>query len=68
MQKQKVSYLRSVQQEMKKISWTSKDELLLGTKVVLISTFIFGMAIYTADIGINQVLSFLGRLARFITG
>ena len=68
MQEQKVPYLRSVQQELKKVSWTSKEELLLGTKVVIISTFIFGMAIYIADLFINRFLSFLGHVAYFITG
>ncbi len=68
MQEQKVPYLRSVQQELKKVSWTSKEELLLGTKVVIISTFIFGMAIYAADVFIHKFLSFLGQVAYLITG
>lgn len=68
MQKEKVPYLRSVQQEMKKVSWTSKEELFLGTKIVIISVFIFGMAIYVGDVFIHKVLSVLGELAYFITG
>ena len=39
----KLSYFRQVQQEFKKISWTSKEELILSTKIVIISTFMFGL-------------------------
>ncbi|MFA5250014.1 MAG: preprotein translocase subunit SecE [Parachlamydiales bacterium] len=65
---EKLPYLRSVQQEIKKISWTSKDELILGTRVVVVSTFVFGMAIYFADLGIRFVLAFLNRLALLAGG
>lgn len=64
----KTSYLRSVQQELKKVSWTSKEELILGTKVVVIATFVFAMAVYASDVFIHRALVFLGQIARVITG
>ncbi len=64
----KVSYFRQVQQEFKKISWTSKEELILSTKIVIISTFVFAMGIYIVDIVIRNFFSMIGSLARLITG
>ena len=68
MQKQKKSYLRSVQQEMKKVSWTSKEELLVGTKMVIIATFIFAFAIYASDVVIHRALNTLSNLTYLIFG
>ncbi len=64
----KPSYFRQVQQEFKKISWTSKEELILSTKIVIISTFLFALGIYIADISIKSVFSLISNLARLITG
>ncbi len=68
MQKQKLSYLRSVQQEIKKISWTSKEELLVGTKMVIVATFVFALAIYGADVFVHRVLNALSNLTYLIFG
>ena len=67
-QKQKLSYFRSVQEELKKVSWTSKKELILGTKAVIIATFVFGFAIYCVDLMIRGVLDGFGNLVRMIFG
>lgn len=64
----KPSYFRQVQQEIKKISWTSKEELILSTKIVIISTFLFALGIYMADISIRSVFSMISNLVRLITG
>lgn len=64
----KLSYFRQVQKELKHVSWTSKDELLLSTKIVLISIFVFGFSIYIADVLIRMLFSSIGNLARLITG
>jgi len=65
-EKKKVSYLREVQNELKKVTWTSRQELILSTKAVVIATFIFGFAIYMADLGIRGALEAIGQLARWI--
>ncbi len=61
----KLTYFREVQQELGKVSWTSKEEILLCTKVVIGSTFLFSLGIYLVDLGIRGVLDgifFIGRL------
>ncbi len=67
-QKKKTSYLREVQMELQKVSWTTKEELRVSTKVVLLSTFVFGLSIYFADLMIRGALDFIGYLVRSIGG
>ncbi len=64
----KENYLREVQKELKKVSWTSKKDLFKYTKVVVGSTFVFGLGIYVVDIAIRNALDLLSRLSSFIGG
>lgn len=64
----KDNYLREVQKELKKVTWTSKKDLFKYTKVVVGSTFIFGLGIYAVDIAIRNSLSLLSRLSGFFGG
>ena len=67
-EKKKLSFFREVQNELKKVTWTSKDELILCTKAVIIATFLFGFAIYVVDLGIRGSLELIGALFRMIFG
>jgi preprotein translocase SecE subunit len=64
----KISYFRQVQKELRQVTWTSKEELFLSTKIVLVSVFIFGFSIYLADLLIHMFFSSISHLARLITG
>ena len=66
--KKKVSYFREVQQELKKVTWTSKQELIFCTKAVVIATFVFGFAIYLVDFAISRILNGAGALFQAIFG
>lgn len=67
-EKKKLSYLREVQNELKKVTWTSKKELFFSTKAVIIATFVFGFAIYVADLAVRGSMDLIGFLARLIFG
>ncbi len=67
-EKKKVSYLREVQNELKKVTWTSKEELLFCTKAVILATFFFGLTIYVVDLGIRGVLEMAASFVRMIFG
>ena len=41
-------YLEDIKAEFKKVSWTSREELQVYTKVVVGATFVFGMSVYFA--------------------
>lgn len=65
-EEKKLSYLREVQNELKKVTWTSRAELLLSTKAVIIATFVFGFAIYLGDLAIRGCVDALSYLIRLI--
>ena len=67
-EKKKVSFFREVQNELKKVTWTSKEELLFCTKAVIIATFLFGLTIYVVDLGIRGVMDLAGNFVRMIFG
>jgi len=54
--------------EIDKITWTSREELLFYTKLVVGATFVFGMAIYTWDLFTQTALSALSFLLHLIGG
>ena len=64
----KLSYFREVQNELKRVTWTSKEELILCTKVVIVSTLLFGLAIYVVDLGIRGVLDLADAFVRMLAG
>lgn len=61
-------YLEALKEELKKVSWTSKAELKTSVKVVIVSTFLFGFAVYVADIVIKMCLQGISSLARLLFG
>lgn len=67
-ERKKLSYFREVQNELRKVTWTSKEELILCTKAVIIATFIFGLAIYVVDLAIRGALDGVGVFLRFLFG
>lgn len=63
-----VEYVGDIKQELKKIDWTSKEELKAYTKIVLVSAFVFGMAIYFIDLTIQAILNSFNIIVRFFGG
>lgn len=64
----KVSYFREVQNELKKVTWTSKEELIFCTKTVVIATILFGLGIYVVDLGLRGILDLANHFVRMIFG
>lgn len=66
--KKAVAFFGEVKGELKKVDWTSKDELKVYTKVVLASTFLFGFFIYLVDLTIQGGLFGIHSIVRAIFG
>ncbi len=62
------NFIGDVKAELKKISWTTKEELQVYTKIVVVATFVFGMMIYLIDLVVNGCLGGIGTLFRMIIG
>lgn len=63
-----VTFVGDVKQELKKVEWTNKEELKSYTKIVLVSTFVFGMFVYFIDLFIQGFLGGINLLVKFFTG
>ena len=64
--KKKGSFFQDMKEEMKKVSWTSKDELKTCGKIVIGSIFVLGIGIYLVDLLIRLTLDGIGNLFRLI--
>lgn len=64
----KKGFVESLKEEMRKVSWTSKEELKTCTKIVLGSIFAFGFTIYGIDLFLRAALQGIATLSRLITG
>lgn len=60
--------VEEVKSEFKNITWTSKEELQAYTKIVIGSTFMFGLSVYFVDLAIQMVLNFLTWITRLTVG
>ncbi|MDD5292405.1 MAG: preprotein translocase subunit SecE [Candidatus Omnitrophica bacterium] len=50
-------FFKEVKQELKKVSWSSKEELLGATWVVIATTFFLAVYIGTIDFGLSKFLT-----------
>ena len=64
--KGKGNFFQAMKEEMKKVSWTSKDELKTCGKIVIGSIFSLGIGIYLVDLFIRLTLDGIGNLVRSI--
>jgi len=52
-------FLSEVKIELKKVSWSTKDELISATTVVLISVFLLALFIGVCDFILSRLISML---------
>lgn len=64
----KIGYLQELKNEFKQVTWTSKNELVMFTKIVVAATFAFGLGIYGIDILIKVCLTGFKGLIHLIFG
>lgn len=63
-----VSFVGNVKEELRKITWTSPDELRVYTQITVGATFVLGLGIYFIDILIQLTLLGISNIVRFIFG
>lgn len=66
--KSKVGFLQELKNELKKVSWTSREELTTCTKIVVGATLFFGVGIYVVDLLLRNLLQGIHALSRLIMG
>jgi preprotein translocase subunit SecE len=65
---QAASYVRDLKEEVRKITWTTKSELVFCTKLVIGTIFVFGLGIYLVDLLVKGGLDTINTAIRFIFG
>ena len=63
-----VTFFGDVKQEIKKITWTDKEELRTYTKIVVGATFVLGLGIYVIDVCLRSTLDALSTIIHWIAG
>ena len=61
-------FIQDLKDELKKVSWTSKAELIGSTKAAIGAIFLFGLGIYLIDLVIKGALDFIALVVHFIFG
>ncbi len=61
-------FFSEVKAEIKRIDWTSPDELKAYTKIVIASMFAFGFGIYVIDLVIRACLNGFSHFIKFLVG
>jgi preprotein translocase subunit SecE len=54
-----INFLKEVKQELGKVAWSSRQELIGATIVVIIITLILGVFIGVIDLSLSKMLSLL---------
>lgn len=63
-----VAFVGNVKEELRKITWTSPDELRVYTQITVGATFVLGLGIYLIDILIQMTLAGFTNIVHFIFG
>lgn len=66
--KQIQNFVTDVKDEIQKTTWTSREELIVYTQIVVSATVLFGMAIYLWDLMIQTALVGLHGIVSLISG
>jgi len=66
--KRAFSYVQALKDELKKVSWTTQEELKVCTKIVIGSTFALGLGIYLSDLMVKGCLDTAAFVVRWIFG
>lgn len=62
------TFIQDLKEELKKVSWTTLDELKFSTKMVVGTTFFLGLGIYLVDLVIKGCLDLVTLVVHFIFG
>ena len=66
--KKSYRYIETMKDEFHKIQWTEGEEVKVYAKVVVMATFVLGMAIYFMDLIIQKFLVVVEMLFKLLFG
>lgn len=63
-----INFVGDIKGEIRKVSWTDKEELKAYSKIVVGATFFFGIGIFLIDLVIKTSLDGLANIVRIFIG
>tara|TARA_B100000902_G_C27277691_1_gene899797 strand:- start:1727 stop:1921 length:195 start_codon:yes stop_codon:yes gene_type:complete len=57
-----INYFKSINVEMKKVSWLTKKQLVNSTIIVLVFAFIISIFLFVLDFGLSEVVKVIFNL------
>ena len=57
-----INYFKSINVEMKKVSWLTKKQLVNSTIIVLVFAFIISIFLFILDFGLSEVVKIIFNL------
>ncbi len=63
-----VNFAAEVKQELKRVDWTSKEELISYARIVVSCIFLFGFSIYCIDLLLRSGLGAINFLVKWMIG
>ena len=57
-----IQYFKEVRQEMGKVSWPSREEIIGGTNLVIILSLAFALVVKVYDLALSKVLGWVIKL------
>jgi preprotein translocase subunit SecE len=61
-------FVQEIKDELRKVSWTTKEELSFSTKAVISSIFVLGLGIYGVDLIVKTTLDLISFAVTYIFG
>ena len=58
--KKPADFMIATEGEMKKVSWSSKKEIIGSTKVVIVTLLLMGLVLFSVDLFFKILMKFLG--------
>ena len=66
--KPRLGYVQEIKDELRRVSWTTREELIHSTKIVIAVTFACGVGIYFVDLLIKGGLDFISYVTHKVLG
>lgn len=66
--KPRLGYVQEIKDELRRVSWTTREELIHSTKIVIAVTFACGVGIYFVDLFIKGGLDFISYVTHKVLG
>lgn len=63
-----LDYIDDIKTEFYKITWTTREELIVYTQIVVVATFLMGIAVFFVDVLLQSAMALLRMIVQALFG